>query len=97
MTEKAKGKQRAVEPGLEAQHLLSDHDNEGESEGDGETGGGRGGQNASTKVVERGRRVTVIFSNEDKEGNLELWIEPGETVGKVKDQVRIGHNSLRRD
>ena len=39
------------------------------------------------KKVERGRRITVIFSNEGKEGNLELWVEPDETVGKVKDQV----------
>ena len=39
--------------------------------------------------VEKGRRVTIIFSNEGKEGNLELWVEPGETVGSVKDQVSV--------
>jgi hypothetical protein len=84
MTEKVKGKQRAVEPDLEAQHLLADNDsyNDDEDDSDREIKESR-----RAKVVERGRRVTVIFSNEEKEGNLELWIEPGETVGKVKDQV----------
>lgn len=77
LTDKAKGKQRAVEPDLEAQHPLTDprdqYDDTGERE---------------RKVkVEKGRRVTIIFSNEGKEGNLELWVEPGETVGSVKDQV----------
>jgi hypothetical protein len=35
--------------------------------------------------VQRGRGVTVIFSNE--EGGLEIWVEEGESVGSVKDQV----------
>jgi hypothetical protein len=76
LTEKAKGKQRAVESDLEAQPLIDDNldglDEESERK---------------EKKVERGRRITVIFSNEGKEGNLELWVEPDETVGKVKDQV----------
>jgi hypothetical protein len=76
LTEKAKGKQRAVEPDSEAQSLL-DEDLEGVDEE----------IEKKEKKVERGRRITVIFSNEGKEGNLELWVEPDETVGKVKDQV----------
>jgi len=76
LTEKAKGKQRAVEPDLEAQPLI-DENLDGVDEG----------IEKKEKKVERGRRITVIFSNEGKEGNLELWVEPDETVGKVKDQV----------
>lgn len=79
MTDKAKGKQRAVEPDLEAQHLLSDNEDD-DDEHDEAT-------KIKVKAVEKGRRITIIFSNEGKEGNLELWVEPGETVGKVKDQV----------
>jgi hypothetical protein len=76
LTEKAKGKQRAVEPDLEAQPLIEE-DLDGVDEE----------IEKKEKKVERGRRITVIFSNEGKEGNLELWVEPDETVGKVKDQV----------
>ncbi|EIW67658.1 hypothetical protein TREMEDRAFT_33495, partial [Tremella mesenterica DSM 1558] len=36
----------------------------------------------------RGRCVTIIFSNEEGGGNLELWVEEGETVASVKDQIR---------
>lgn len=68
-----------MEPDLEAQSLL--HGNE---EDDGEEDVRK---EKVVKKVEKGRRVTVIFSNEEKEGNLELWVEPDETVGKVKDQV----------
>lgn len=79
LTDKAKGKQRAVEPDLEAQSLLHGNiDDDGEEDERKEK---------VVKKVEKGRRVTVIFSNEEKEGNLELWVEPDETVGKVKDQV----------
>jgi hypothetical protein len=49
------------------------------------------------KKVERGRRITVIFSNEGKEGNLELWVESDETVGKVKDQVSHHYPVLYQD
>jgi hypothetical protein len=79
LTEKAKGKQRAVESDLEAQPLMADN-GDGEEELEAE-------KREKEKKVERGRRITVIFSNEGKEGNLELWVEPDETVGKVKDQV----------
>ena len=77
LTEKAKGKQRAVEPDLEAQPLMDERLDGDETEE----------IEKEEKKVERGRRITVIFSNEGKEGNLELWVEPDETVGKVKDQV----------
>jgi len=77
LTEKAKGKQRAVEPDLEAQPLIDEGLDGAETEE----------MEEKEKKVERGRRITVIFSNEGKEGNLELWVEPDETVGKVKDQV----------
>lgn len=77
LTEKAKGKQRAIEPDLEAQPLINDDNDDVDDEE----------ERKEEKKVERGRRITVIFSNEGKEGNLELWVEPDETVGKVKDQV----------
>ena len=79
ISEKAKGKQRAVESDSEAQPLIGDdiEDDDEAEEKEKEKG----------KKVQRGRLVTVIFSNEEKEGNLELWVEPDETVGKVKDQV----------
>jgi hypothetical protein len=87
LTDKAKGKQRAVEPDLEAQSLLhGDVDDAGEEDERKEK---------AVKKVEKGRRVTVIFSNEEKEGNLELWVEPDETVGKVKDQVSLFEWFLR--
>ena len=40
-------------------------------------------------VEERGRCVSVIFSGGagEGEGNLEVWVEPGESVGSVKEQV----------
>ena len=43
-----------------------------------------------------GRHVTVVFSNESEMagGNLELWIESGESVGSVKDQIRHLRPSL---
>ena len=78
ISEKAKGKQRAVESDLEAQPLIGDDVEDDEAEEK---------EKEKGKKVQRGRRVTVIFSNEEKEGNLELWVEPDETVGKVKDQV----------
>lgn len=86
LTDKAKGKQRAVEPDLEAQSLLHGND-----EDDGEENERK---EKVVKKVEKGRRVTVIFSNEEKEGNLELWVEPDETVGKVKDQVSFSLRSI---
>lgn len=44
----------------------------------------------------QGRRVAIIFSNEGKEGNLELWVDPDETVGSVKDQVRLHSSPFSR-
>lgn len=80
LTDKARGKQRAVDTDVEAQHPLTDpRDDEAEPISTGER--------EKRVKVDKGRRVTIIFSNEGKEGNLELWVEPGETVGSVKDQV----------
>ncbi|CAK9784614.1 hypothetical protein CC85DRAFT_270087 [Cutaneotrichosporon oleaginosum] len=48
-----------------------------------------------------GRPVTIIFSNEeDAGGHLEVWVEEGESVGKVKDKIRhmrpnVAGNQLR--
>ena len=70
-SEKAKGKQRAI-----------DHDLEGDLEV----------ESASPVESERtGRNVTIIFSNESDSGggNLELWVEEGQSVGSVKEQVRM--------
>lgn len=41
----------------------------------------------------KGRNVTVMFANagEGEGGNLELWVEDGENVASVKDQVSIHH------
>ena len=84
LTDKARGKQRASadspEVDLEAQHLTSEP---------GEVDDGDAIPDGRKAKVEKGRRVTIIFSNEGKEGNLELWVEPGETVGSVKDQVSL--------
>ena len=75
-----------MEPDLEAQSLLHGNiDDDGEEDERKEK---------VVKKVEKGRRVTVIFSNEEKEGNLELWVEPDETVGKVKDQVSFSLRSI---
>ncbi|OCF35126.1 hypothetical protein I316_03167 [Kwoniella heveanensis BCC8398] len=46
---------------------------------------------------ERGRHVTIIFSNESENtgGNLEIWVEGGESVGSVKDQIRTLRPALQ--
>ncbi|WVQ96524.1 hypothetical protein IAU59_003629 [Kwoniella sp. CBS 9459] len=46
---------------------------------------------------ERGRHVTIIFSNESENtgGNLEIWVEDGESVGSVKDQIRTLRPALQ--
>jgi hypothetical protein len=47
------------------------------------------GRGKAKKKEMRGRHVTIIFSNEAEVagGNLEIWVDEGETVGSVKDQV----------
>ncbi len=76
-SEKAKGKQRALtidpEPALESGY-----------DGDLDLG-----TSSSLGTGRTGRNVTIIFSNESESGggNLELWVEEGESVGSVKEQV----------
>lgn len=76
LSEKSKGKQRAVDQDqLESLPLLASPLEDEEHE---------------VKRAPRGRHVTVIFSGEGdeaSEGNLEIWIEDGESVGTVKEQV----------
>lgn len=73
-SDKARGKQRAVE---------GDDDEPLTSERRSDKGKGR-----AEPPVDLGRPVTVIFSNEeDAGGHLEVWVEEGESVGKVKDKV----------
>lgn len=56
---------------------------------------------ARAPPADQGRPVTVIFSNEeDAGGHLEVWVEEGESVGKVKDKIRhlrpnVAGNQLR--
>lgn len=77
-SDKARGKQPAVDD-------ASDDDEEEESPS-GPSKGEKGKERAA--AVDQGRPVTVIFSNESEAGgNLEVWVEDGESVGKVKDKV----------
>lgn len=84
-SDKARGKQRAVDD-------ESDDDDASPS-----ATGGKGKERAAP--VDQGRPVTVIFSNESEAGgNLEVWVEDGESVGKVKDKVgtlvNVAHGGL---
>lgn len=76
MSEKSKGKQRAANQDTFDAPLVTSPLEEDEPR---------------SKVV-RGRHVTIIFSGEGDgaaEGNLEIWVEDDESVGTVKDQVRL--------
>ena len=97
LTEKAKGKQRAepeelleperptYPPPLSPKRSVRGHIERTASVRD-------AAEDNEREVEVRGRAVTVIFSNEAESGggNLELWVEDGETVGSVKDQVGTG-------
>ncbi|TXT16003.1 hypothetical protein VHUM_00506 [Vanrija humicola] len=76
-SEKARGKQRAVD--------TSDDD-----EPDTPAPKAKG----KARKPELGRAVTVIFSNEEAGGNLEVWVEDGESVGHVKENIRHLRPSL---
>ncbi|BEI89271.1 uncharacterized protein CcaverHIS019_0206330 [Cutaneotrichosporon cavernicola] len=84
-SDKAKGKQRAISPS----------DDEAQAPPDLPKAKGK------TRAPDPGRPVTVIFSNEeDAGGHLEVWVEEGESVGKVKDKIRhmrpnVAGNQLR--
>ena len=73
-SEKAKGKQRASESDSEG----DEQDAAIDTAGSGEVG------------KSHGRHVTIVFANESEpgRGNLEMWVEQGESVGSVKEQVR---------
>jgi hypothetical protein len=88
-SERSKGKQRA-EP-----DLTPNDEDEPDVEAFNSGGGGKEGLGMSRT----GRNVTVIFSNESDSGggggNLEIWVEEGESVGSVKEQVGLSpHHSL---
>lgn len=99
MSEKTKGKQRAMsdlEDQAESSPLLHDpyddqldspvDEDEHEERGDVTMRKGKG--RAPPKKA--GRCATIIFSGEEEgtsEGNLEIWVDDGESVGSVKDQV----------
>ncbi|OCF57069.1 hypothetical protein L486_05928 [Kwoniella mangroviensis CBS 10435] len=53
---------------------------------------------AKAKEDKRGRNVTIIFSNESEitgHGNLECWVEDGENVGSLKEQIKTLRPSLQ--
>lgn len=87
MSEKSRGKQRA---------------REGEEAGDndrGDSAGFRADSSSGKRRTTVGRHVTVIFSGDDgggSEGNLDLWVEDGESVGAVKEQVSWGGTFSKR-
>ncbi|KAL1413144.1 hypothetical protein Q8F55_000893 [Vanrija albida] len=76
-SEKARGKQRAVD--------TSDDD---------EPPAAAPKAKGKARKAEAGRAVTVIFSNEEAGGNLEVWVEDGESVGHVKENIRALRPSL---
>lgn len=91
LSEKALGKRPARGPVSDSRPSAIDADQEerGGPEAIGlgiSTGKGKG--KGKAKVV-KGRNVTVMFANagDGEGGNLELWIEDGENVAHVKDQV----------
>ena len=107
MSEKTKGKQRAIhdienEAGSE---LVDDGHQTYRSESpvqagsEDEEGSGSSRMGKSVKPAKKaGRCVTIIFSGEEEgtsEGNLEIWVDDGESVGSVKDQVGCRFRVLR--
>jgi hypothetical protein len=78
-SDKAKGKQRAVD--------VSDDDSNQNSHNAGPGGSSSASKDRGKARAEPvlGRAVTVIFS--DDTGNLEVWVDDGESVGHVKEQV----------
>jgi len=87
LSEKAKGKQRASSehrPSLLFPGLVQSPEDE-----DGPVSPVR----PSSKTARRtGRAVTIIFSGEEdgtSEGNLDIWVEDGESIGSVKDQASL--------
>ncbi|WWC88557.1 uncharacterized protein L201_003468 [Kwoniella dendrophila CBS 6074] len=106
LKDKGKGKAKLQDDGeidLE-KGLLDDHDgddaedefheNHKEKKNKKNKGKGKG----KGKEDKRGRNITIIFSNESDltgNGNLECWIEDGENVGSLKDQIKTLRPSLQ--
>ncbi|RSH90943.1 hypothetical protein EHS25_010119 [Saitozyma podzolica] len=94
ISERARGKQRAFQfAQREHRALRPDDDDAPNREGledDDELKRRDKGRGKTKKKEMRGRHVTIIFSNEAEVagGNLEIWVDEGETVGSVKDQIR---------
>lgn len=104
LSEKAKGKQRATDAEAAAADATGpssssrfdeedtfDAPSPHRSRSTGATRRDDDSNSAAGPPPRRGRCVTIIFSNESEVagGNLEVWVEEGESVGKVKDQVRL--------
>ena len=100
MSEKVRGKQRAPLDGLDVEAGPADYFDTGDDdESDRQTqnrahvdkSGRRdsGAEKSGREDSGGGRHVTVVFSNESESGggNLDLWVEDGESVGSVKDQA----------
>nr|XP_019045443.1 hypothetical protein I302_05833 [Kwoniella bestiolae CBS 10118]OCF24373.1 hypothetical protein I302_05833 [Kwoniella bestiolae CBS 10118] len=90
---KGKGKGKATLEDLEA-GLASSSDSEPEDRDSSPKGKGKG----KAKEDKRGRNVTVIFSHESEatgHGNLECWVEDGENVGSLKEQIKTLRPSLQ--
>lgn len=78
LSDKAKGKRRAVD---------DDHQ-ESSKNVEGLGAGGSPGTKRSTQE-ERGRSITFRFTGEAVDtGDLDVWVDAGESVGRVKDKVR---------
>jgi hypothetical protein len=78
LSDKAKGKRRA---------LPDDHNNE--EDGSSNNASGLGSRKKAVEE-ERGRSITFRFTGEAVDlGDLDVWVDAGESVGRVKDKVRI--------
>jgi len=84
-SDKAKGKQRAVDVSDDEANGTGGGSGSGSASGSGGSPKGKAKDSDAEKPEERGRAVTVIFS--DDTGNLEVWVEDGESVGHVKEKV----------
>jgi hypothetical protein len=79
LSDKAKGKRRA---------LPDDHNNEGD--GSSNNNASYSGLRKKPVEEERGRSITFRFTGEAVDlGDLDVWVDAGESVGRVKDKVRI--------
>ena len=86
LSDKAKGKRRATDP--------DDHQNDDE-----DRTSGKGKSKVEPVEEERGRSITFRFTGEAVDsGDLDVWVDAGESVGRVKDKVCVDwyqHISIR--